>query len=91
MEQIRLAAAQGLRGDVVGVRQGLAQVWVALLAVEMMTSADGIGYLMTWSRQLFQLDVVLVCIVVIGTVGFLLDLGVRQLETRLAGWQEPRT
>lgn len=73
-----------------GLRQGLAQVWVALLAVEMMTSADGIGYLMTWSRQLFQLDVVLVCIVVIGVVGFLLDLGVRQLEARLAGWQEPR-
>lgn len=70
-----------------GVRQGVAHVWVALVAVEVMASADGIGYLMTWSRHLFQLDVVLVCIAVIGLTGFLLDAGMRRLEAHCLQWR----
>ncbi|WP_051361997.1 ABC transporter permease [Solimonas soli] len=63
-----------------GLRQGVAHVWVALVSVELLASADGIGYLMTWSRQIFQLDIVLVCIAVIGATGFTLDLLMRGLE-----------
>lgn len=63
-----------------GLRQGIAHVWIALVSVELLASDDGIGYLMTWSRQIFQLDVVLVCIVVIGAIGFTFDLLTRGLE-----------
>ncbi|ENO83663.1 ABC transporter permease [Thauera linaloolentis] len=70
-----------------GVRQGIAHVWVALVAVEVMASAEGIGYLMTWSRQIFQLDVVLVCVALIGLIGFSLDYGLRRAETRLLRWR----
>jgi len=70
-----------------GVRQGLAHVWVALVAVEVLASADGIGYLMTWGRQIFQLDVVLVCVAVIGLIGFVLDFGLKQLESFLLRWR----
>lgn len=71
----------------VGIRQGLAHVWVALVAAEVLASADGLGYLMTWGRLLFQLDVVLVCVALIGTIGFLLDFGLRRAETRLLRWR----
>jgi sulfonate transport system permease protein len=70
-----------------GVRQGIAHVWVALVGVEVMASADGIGYLMTWSRQIFQIDVVLVCVVVIGVIGFTLDFGLRRIEAYLLRWR----
>ncbi len=70
-----------------GVRQGLAHVWVSLVAVEVLASADGIGYLMTWGRQIFQLDVVLVCVGVIGVIGFILDFGLRKLESSLLRWR----
>ncbi|NMG67726.1 ABC transporter permease subunit [Azoarcus indigens] len=70
-----------------GVRQGVAHVWVALVAVEVMASAEGIGYLMTWSRQIFQLDVVLVCVALIGLIGFSLDYGLRRAESRLLRWR----
>lgn len=70
-----------------GVRQGIAHVWVALVGVEVMASADGIGYLMTWSRQIFQLDVVLVCVAVIGLIGFTLDFSLRKTEARLLRWR----
>ena len=70
-----------------GVRQGLAHVWVSLVAVEILASADGIGYLMTWGRQIFQLDVVLVCVAVIGVIGFILDFGLKKLETGMLRWR----
>jgi sulfonate transport system permease protein len=70
-----------------GIRQGLAGVWVSLVAVEVLASAEGIGYLMTWGRLIFQLDVVLVCVAIIGVVGFTLDFSLRKLESRLLTWR----
>lgn len=73
-----------------GMRQGLAHVWVSLIIVEMLASAEGIGYLMSWGRTIFQLDIVMVGIVVIGIVGFSLDLVLKLLETRFLRWQGKR-
>jgi sulfonate transport system permease protein len=70
-----------------GFRQGLAHVWTTLIIVEMMASANGMGYLMSWARQLFQLDVVMVCIVIVGVIGFLLDLVLKRAEARLQTWR----
>ncbi len=73
-----------------GMRQGLGHVWVSLIIVEMLASAEGIGYLMSWGRTIFQLDIVMVGIVVIGLVGFSFDLALRLLESRLLRWQGKR-
>jgi len=70
-----------------GFRQGMAHVWTTLIIVEMMASANGVGYLMSWSRQLFQLDVVMVCIVAISAIGFGLDRLLRLGESRLQAWK----
>lgn len=70
-----------------GFRQGMAHVWTTLIIVEMMASANGVGYLMSWSRQLFQLDVVMVCIVTISVIGFGLDRLLRLAESRLQAWK----
>jgi sulfonate transport system permease protein len=52
----------------------------------MIASAAGIGYLMTWGRKSFQLDVVLVTMVVIGAVGWLLDRAAFAIQARATGW-----
>jgi sulfonate transport system permease protein len=70
-----------------GIRQGVAHVWVSLVAVEVLASSEGIGYLMTWGRLIFQLDVVLVCVGVIGLIGFILDFGLRRFEGHLLRWK----
>jgi sulfonate transport system permease protein len=70
-----------------GIRQGVAHVWVSLVAVEVLASADGIGYLMTWSRHIFQLDVVLVCVATIGLTGFVLDFSMRKIEAHMLQWR----
>lgn len=74
-----------------GVRQGVAHVWVSLVAVEVLASAEGIGYLMTWGRLIFQLDVVLVCVAIIGAIGFTLDFSLRRLEAYLLRWRGKET
>jgi len=84
----RLLLPAALPAFLTGVRLALAQGWTSLLAVELLASSEGIGYLMVQSRQLFMLDVVFVCILVIGLVGAAMDQGIQALERRLVHWPQ---
>jgi sulfonate transport system permease protein len=70
----------------VGLRQALSKGWKALVLVEMISSASGIGYLMMWGRKSFQLDVVFATMIVIAGVGFLFDRSVSAVQSRIADW-----
>jgi sulfonate transport system permease protein len=70
-----------------GIRYGLTNAWLALVAVELLVSSEGLGYLMVWGRQLFQLDFVLVAMIMIGLIGFLLDAILARIELRLQRWK----
>lgn len=71
----------------VGIRYGLTQAWLALVTVELLASSEGLGYLIVWGRQLFQLDLVLASILVVGIVGLLFDTGLGKIEARLLRWR----
>jgi sulfonate transport system permease protein len=71
----------------VGVRYGLTLGWLSLVTVELLASSEGLGFLIVWGRQLFQLDLVLAAIISVGIVGLLLDKGLALLETRLLRWR----
>jgi sulfonate transport system permease protein len=66
-----------------GLRYGLTHAWMALVLVELLASYEGIGYLMIYSRQLFQLDVMVAIMLVIGLVGLLFDRALALGETWL--------
>ncbi|HDR9583547.1 TPA: ABC transporter permease [Burkholderia stabilis] len=68
----------------VGLRLGLVQGWAALVGVELLASTNGIGYQLTMSRQLFELDTMMALMLVIGAVGLLLDRGLARAERSLA-------
>ncbi|MDM0025569.1 ABC transporter permease [Variovorax sp. J31P216] len=70
-----------------GVRYGFTHAWLALVVVELLASSEGIGFLIVYGRQLFQLDVVLASVVVVGAVGFALDRALKLIETRLTRWR----
>jgi sulfonate transport system permease protein len=70
-----------------GIRYGLTHAWMALVAVELVVSSEGIGYLTVWGRQLFQLDILLMALVVIGVIGFALDRSLALIERRLDRWR----
>jgi len=71
----------------VGLRQGLTLAWLSLVTVELIASSEGLGFLIVWGRQLFQLDLVLAAIVSIGVVGLILDQGLAKVEARLLHWR----
>jgi sulfonate transport system permease protein len=70
-----------------GVRYGFTHAWLALVVVELLASSEGIGFLIVYGRQLFQLDVVLAAVVVVGLVGFVLDKALALIEVRLTRWR----
>jgi sulfonate transport system permease protein len=86
---LRVIAPASLPSFLTGLRLGLAQGWTALVAVELLASSEGIGFLMVWGRQLFQLDVVFVCIFVIGLVGLVTDGALQELDRALVRWPRP--
>ena len=73
-----------------GLRLSLASSWGALVAVELLASSEGIGYVMVYGRQIFQLDVVMATVVVIGLVGFGFDVIIRLIQKQFRGWDQAR-
>jgi sulfonate transport system permease protein len=71
----------------VGLRYGLTQAWLSLVTVELLASSEGLGFMIVWGRQLFQLDLVLAAILVVGAVGLVIDKGLAALEARLLRWR----
>jgi sulfonate transport system permease protein len=70
-----------------GLRYGLTHAWNALVAVELLASAEGLGYLLVWGRQMFWLDTMMGAMLVIGIVGFALDRIMATVEARLQRWR----
>ena len=66
-----------------GLRLGFTKAWLSLVVVELVASSEGIGYLIVYGRQLFQLDLVMAAVIVVGAIGYaidrLLDLSERRL------------
>ena len=63
-----------------GLRQGVMQAWLALVFVELLASSEGIGFLMVWGRQLMQMDLIFMAIILIGLTGFILDSALSKVE-----------
>ncbi|WP_050478959.1 ABC transporter permease [Herbaspirillum rhizosphaerae] len=70
-----------------GVRYGFTHAWLALVVVELLASSEGLGYMIVFGRQLFQLDVVMAAVVVVGVVGYTLDQVLARIEVLLLGWR----
>ncbi|MEK1943141.1 MAG: ABC transporter permease [Pseudomonas sp.] len=71
------------------IRYALTKSWLALVVVELLASSEGLGFLMVDSRQLYQLDVMLVAVASIGVIGFLLDLALATVERHILRWRRP--
>lgn len=70
-----------------GLRLGLSAAFIALIVVEMLAATEGIGYMMVWGRTLFQLDVVLAGMVVVGLLGYALDAVLHRATKSLQRWE----
>lgn len=86
-QTLRLVVLPGaLPSTFTGLREGLANAWQSLVIVELFASFEGLGYLMTWGRQLFQLELVLIAMLVIALIGLALDAALKVIERRAQPW-----
>ncbi|QHI97766.1 ABC transporter permease subunit [Xylophilus rhododendri] len=67
-----------------GLRLGFTKAWLSLVVVELVASSEGLGYLIVYGRQLFQLDLVMAAVIVVGAVGYAIDRALDFAERRVA-------
>lgn len=71
-----------------GIYLGLLYAWLATLGAEyLLTSGKGIGNLLTDGREHFWMDQVLLGVVIVGVVGFVINLVATRLEARTLAWR----
>lgn len=71
----------------VGIRTGAAVSWALVVAAELISAQAGIGYMVASAGAFFDLKTIFVGIIIIGIIGFLLDMFVRAIEKRVLHWQ----
>jgi sulfonate transport system permease protein len=71
---------------ITGIRLGISTAWTCVVAAEMIAASSGVGYMITYARELSQPDVVLVGVFTIGVVGLLIDFLIMRIQKRLLRW-----
>jgi sulfonate transport system permease protein len=72
-----------------GLRLGFTKAWLSLVVVELVASSEGLGYLIVYGRQLFQLDLVMAAVIVVGAIGYLIDRVLDLAESRVLRGRGP--
>jgi sulfonate transport system permease protein len=69
-----------------GIRLGLSGAWKSVVAAEMISSLRGIGYMISYAKEMFQVDVMFVGLITLGIVGLALDLIVLKIQKKVIYW-----
>jgi len=82
MKLLRYVVLPGAMAQIVtGMRIGLGVAWLVVVAAEMVAIDSGLGYLIIDSRNAGnRYDLVVAAMVIIGVIGFALDLVMRRIE-----------
>lgn len=71
-----------------GLRLGLAQSWLFLVAAELIASARGLGFLLIDSQSSARTDIVIFSILTLAILGKTTDLILAQIEKRVLAWNK---
>jgi sulfonate transport system permease protein len=85
----KIVAPGAMPGFLVGLRYALTLAWIVLVVSEQVNAASGLGHLTAQARLFYQTDVLMVCLIVYGVLGWASDLTVRALERHLLRWRSP--
>lgn len=71
-----------------GLRLGLAQSWLFLVAAELIASAKGLGFLLVDSQSSARTDIVIFAIVTLAVLGKISDFILATIEKRVLAWNK---
>lgn len=77
---LRIIVPSSIPAILTGLRLGMSNAWMSVVAAEMIASSTGIGYLITLSRETANARVMYMCVLVIGVIGLIIDKGLTRLE-----------
>ena len=70
-----------------GARVAMGVCWGTVVAAELVAAEKGLGMMIMVASKFQLTDIVIVGIILIGIIGFLIDIGIRLLETWLVPWK----
>jgi len=70
-----------------GMRVSLGVCWGTLVAAELLGAQEGIGQMIWVAQKFFITEIVIIGIILIGIIGFGMDILMRMLENRLIPWR----
>ncbi|MEN0037800.1 MAG: taurine ABC transporter permease TauC [Cellvibrio sp.] len=71
----------------IGIRIGLGAGWSTLVAAELVAATEGIGFMIQSASQFLVTDIVIAGILVIALVAYIIEIGLRILQQKLAPWR----
>jgi NitT/TauT family transport system permease protein len=75
-----------LPGIMTGLRVSLGISWMVVIVSEMLAAGNGLGFRLTQAREYGQIDLVLVCMFLVGICGYLFDRITTLLSAYLLRW-----
>src|SRR4029077_11971256 len=70
-----------------GVRQGVAHGLIGAIIGELFAGSEGIGYMISYSGQMFQTDTLLVGVIVVAAAGMLLTSAGERVRRHFQRWR----
>ena len=70
-----------------GLRTSMGVCWGTLVAAELVAADQGVGSMMMVAKNFLQTDVVVIGIILIGVIGFAIEMLMRALEVWLIPWK----
>jgi len=70
-----------------GLQQGIGVSWMGVVAAELVGAHEGVGYIIIHSMDMAQPEMTIVGMIIIGSIGALLALGLRGIERRVCTWR----
>ncbi len=83
---VKLYMPHALPHILVGVKLALGVSWMAVVAAELVAATSGIGFRMNDARSMMRSDKVIVCMILIGVIGVVMDKLVSILFNVLTPW-----
>lgn len=69
-----------------GIRLGLGNAWVCVVAAEMIGATSGVGFMLADGRSLSRPDIVIIGMLIVGIVGKIMDDALKFLRKKLITW-----
>ncbi len=69
-----------------GLRIGVGSAWLSVIGSEMIASSAGLGYYISYNREMMKPAHMYVGVVTIGVIGWLINILIRRIEKRALRW-----